>query len=162
MSLKGKYQYALSLGSNLGDRQANIFLAEYLLGLDKVVIIKRSSFYITEAMDFLSLNYFINCCLLVETDLKPLELLDVTQKVEKELGRQLKSNESYEDRLIDIDIILCDSLTCNVENLIIPHLKWKERCFVVYPILELSDEFNIPSEKINFESIREQGIFKIL
>lgn len=97
-------KYLLSLGSNVGDRVKNLRLAEDQLEKSKVKILKESSLYCTNPVDYVTQRDFINLSLLVETDLEPEAFLDRTQGVENEMGRVKLIDKG--PRLIDIDIIL--------------------------------------------------------
>lgn len=127
----------LGLGTNLGDREAN--LRHAIKCLNSIgTITKQSSIIETEAVGFISDNKFLNMAVAIETKLSPIELLDATQEIEKQLGRKQKSvNGIYHDRLIDIDIIDYNGLVLNTERLILPHPKAKERNFVIIPVNEI-------------------------
>ncbi len=130
----------LSLGTNLGNRIDNINTACRLIEQRVGTIVHRSSVYETEPVGFDSDNKFLNICLAVRTTLQPFELLDETQAIERQMGRQHKSiNGQYQDRIIDIDILLYDDLRISSERLIIPHPKMYERDFVMLPLKEISD-----------------------
>jgi 2-amino-4-hydroxy-6-hydroxymethyldihydropteridine diphosphokinase len=74
----------------------------------------------------------------METTLEPLEVLAETQKIEREMGRTIKSvNGEYHDRIIDIDILLYDDLHINTPQLTIPHPLMEERDFVMIPLREI-------------------------
>jgi 2-amino-4-hydroxy-6-hydroxymethyldihydropteridine diphosphokinase len=132
----------LSLGSNLGDRAAQIEKALSRLGEKCVRIVKRSSFYETEPVEFLDQGWFLNIVVEAEAELTPSELLNVILDVEKELGREriIKSGP----RTIDIDILLFDANTIHTEELEIPHPRMTERKFVLVPIAEIAPELRHP------------------
>lgn len=130
----------LSLGTNLGDKAANLERA--ISELQKLVgdVVRRSTFYATEPWGFKSPNTFLNACVKVETDLTPRELLEMTQTIEQRMGRKKKSREGeYEDRIIDIDILLYDDLHIEESDLTIPHPLMHEREFVMKPLREIMD-----------------------
>ena len=94
----------LSIGTNIGDRERNIENAIVALGeIGKVTAI--SPIYTSEPWGFESENGFYNIALTMESELLPLDLLQETQRIEKELGRTAKTTTEYADRVIDIDII---------------------------------------------------------
>jgi 2-amino-4-hydroxy-6-hydroxymethyldihydropteridine diphosphokinase len=128
----------LGLGSNIGNRKRNMREAvQYMEGLIGTVM-HQSALYETEPWGFESPNLFINMCVCVETPLAPRQLLEATQDIEKRMGRVGKSvNHEYQDRIIDIDILLYDDLTVDEPDLKIPHPLMKEREFVMNPLNEI-------------------------
>ena len=101
-------RYYLSLGSNVGNREQTLREALQYIGQRIGRIDRCSSFYYSEAWGFESENGFCNLCCAVETKLEPLEVLRITQDIERELGRTHKSDPAhpeYQDRTIDIDLI---------------------------------------------------------
>ena len=141
----------LSLGSNLGNREATINQALDLLATQVGPLIKRSSFFYSQPWGFDSPNEFCNLCASFTTSLSPLDLLHTTQSIERALGRKEKTpltdNRSpltvhhYSERTIDIDIIrLFDGekeLSINTPELTIPHKYWQQRNFVKVPLAEI-------------------------
>lgn len=127
----------LGLGTNLGNREANLRNAiEFLKNIG--TIIRQSSIIETEAVGFASDNKFLNMVIAIETKLSPIELLDATQEIERKMGRKQKSaNGVYHDRLIDIDIIDYNGIILNTERLTLPHPKANERDFVKIPLAEI-------------------------
>ena len=110
------------------------------------VVTRRSSFIETEPWGFESPNQFLNAVILSESDKTPREVLQVTQQIEREMGRKKKSkrmtasNKSdcqYTDRPIDIDILLYDNLTIDEPDLKIPHPLMHKRDFVMKPLREI-------------------------
>ena len=98
----------LSIGTNIGDRKANIENAITALNtIGSVTAV--SPIYSSEPWGFESENGFYNIALIIETSLPPLDLLKETQRIEKELGRTAKTTTAYADRIIDIDIIDYDN-----------------------------------------------------
>ena len=101
-------------------------------------VIKQSSLYETEPWGFYSPNKFINACVCCETSLSPRSLLTITQDIEKTLGRTGKSIDgNYNDRVIDIDILLYDDIDVDEPDLKIPHPLMREREFVMRPLNEI-------------------------
>lgn len=131
----------LSLGTNLGDRQKNLSLALELIGREVGTVVSASDILETEPWGFDSSNRFLNMAIKVETTLQPLEVLHVTQEIERKLGRTQKSvNKEYHDRLIDIDILLYDDLVMNTPELKIPHPLMYQREFVMKPLAQIAPE----------------------
>lgn len=126
--------YYLSLGSNLGNREATIQRALHLLGCSK-----WSSFYYSEPLDFESTHAFCNCAAVTESELDPFEFLHFTQQIERELGRERKSaNGKHFDRTIDIDILFTEpKVSVETDELTLPHKEMNHRSFVKVPLSEL-------------------------
>lgn len=101
-------------------------------------VLALSGFYETEPWGFQSDNTFLNAALRLDTILSPLELLDATQQIEREMGRTQKSNGAYHDRIIDIDILLYDDLVLQTPELTLPHPLMHERRFVMEPLAEIA------------------------
>ncbi|MDR1737663.1 MAG: 2-amino-4-hydroxy-6-hydroxymethyldihydropteridine diphosphokinase [Candidatus Symbiothrix sp.] len=127
----------LSLGTNLGDKHLNLSLALDLITEKLGALSAVSSIYETLPCGFESPNNFLNMAVKIETPLTPLELLDATQAIERQLGRQTKTTDHYQDRIIDIDIILYEDWIFVSDRLIVPHPKYRERDFVMQPLSEL-------------------------
>jgi 2-amino-4-hydroxy-6-hydroxymethyldihydropteridine diphosphokinase len=126
----------LSLGSNLGDRAAHIEQALARLAEKNVRIIKRSSFYETEPVEFLAQGWFLNIAVEAETELTPRQLLHVIRNVELELGRERIVQSG--PRTIDIDILLFGTNIVSAADLEIPHPRMTERQFVLVPLAEIA------------------------
>ena len=128
----------LGLGTNLGDKRKN--LNDAIRMLENLVgeVEKVSSVIETEPEGFKSDNRFLNAVVKVRAALSPFELLDITQDVEKSLGRKEKSsNGIYHDRVIDIDILLYDDINISTPRLVIPHPRMAQREFVMTPLAEI-------------------------
>lgn len=148
-----KYTVYLSLGSNLGDREENLNKAVRLLNERAGRVISRSAFYYSEPWGFTSDNGFVNICLMMETELDPIALLDETQAVEKEVGRMKKSvGGVYSDRMIDVDILLIDHEVIKTDRLTVPHPLMEQRAFVLEPLSEIAPDYQHP---ILLKSIEE-------
>lgn len=138
----------LGLGTNLGDKEANLRTAIYKLQERIGKQVSLSSFYETAPWGFESDHSFLNAAIGLETSLSPIEILHITQEIEKELGRTKKSvNGSYSDRLIDIDILLYDTLVLQTSELTIPHPLMTERDFVMNPLIEIAGSVIHPTRQ---------------
>lgn len=138
----------LGLGTNLGDKEANLRTAIYKLQERIGKQVSLSSFYETAPWGFESGHSFLNAAIGLETSLSPIEILHITQEIEKELGRTKKSvNGSYSDRLIDIDILLYDTLVLQTPELTIPHPLMTERDFVMNPLIEIAGNVIHPTRQ---------------
>lgn len=130
----------LALGTNLGNRKAIMREAIDNIGKKVGTVMRQSSFYETEPWGFESPNLFLNACICVSTKLAPRQLLEVTQAIERNMGRIEKTvGLQYVDRIIDIDILLYDDLHINEPDLVIPHPLMEEREFVMKPLLEIKE-----------------------
>lgn len=132
------HQLYLSLGSNLGNKKKNLKDALSLIGDLVGHVCRVSSFIETEPWGFDSKNTFLNAACLVETALTPEQCLNITQEIERKLGRKAKSIDSYEDRPIDIDLLSYDNLNINTPELTLPHPRMHEREFVMIPLKEIT------------------------
>ncbi len=131
----------LGLGTNLGDKEANLHAAVRLINERVGEVTSLSAFYATAPWGFSSEHSFLNAVCRVETPLTPFEVLKETQAIERELGRTHKSvNGNYSDRLIDIDLLLYDDLTLHTPELTIPHPLMTQRAFVMEPLSEIAPD----------------------
>ncbi len=131
----------LALGSNLGDRHQAICQAVARIAEQIGPVERQSSFYETQPWGFSSSHAFINACICCRTTMSPFQVLRATQRIEKEMGRVEKTHdEVYQDRCIDIDILLFDHLNIQTPELTIPHPLMHEREFVMVPLREILKE----------------------
>lgn len=128
----------LGLGTNIGNRRGNLVKAAALLAERVGDILALSGFMETEPWGFESENLFLNAAIKMETPFTPDELLSVTQAIEREMGRDKKSDGTYHDRVIDIDILLYDNRVIEQPGLIVPHPLMQERLFVMAPLAEIA------------------------
>ena len=156
--------YYLSLGANLGDREQTIKQALELIEQQVGHVLRCSSFFYSAPWGFESENEFCNLCCAVETSQKPMDVLSLTQSIERALGRTQKTQiikhqtsnikhqtSIYSDRPIDIDLIRAfddfgNEINCQnnqmvndqmVNVLTLPHPLWQERDFVKIPLAEI-------------------------
>ncbi len=132
----------LSLGSNVGGRERSLQSAIDLLGISGLRILRSSSVYETEPLEFRAQGWFLNLVLEAESGLFPLQLLHTIQRVEKDLGRRRIVAKG--PRSIDIDILLLGKFVVETPDLVIPHPRMHERRFVLEPMAELAPEFRHP------------------
>ena len=129
----------LGLGSNLGNKGENIHKAITLIGERVGLVVRQSSLISSEPWGFQSENKFLNSAVKVTTSLSPLQILEKTQQIEREMGRMHKSvGGRYSDRLIDIDILMYDDLVVQTDVLTLPHPLMHERLFVMEPLAEIA------------------------
>lgn len=134
----------IGLGTNMGDKRGNLIRASALLAERVGDVLALSSVYETEPWGFESENRFLNAVIVLSTPLSPWELLDVTRLIEIEMGRIGKSDGSYHDRIIDIDLLMVDDLVIRSERLTLPHPLMRERRFVMEPLAEVAPDTRHP------------------
>jgi 2-amino-4-hydroxy-6-hydroxymethyldihydropteridine diphosphokinase len=135
----------LGLGSNLGERRANMQRALDALPPAGVRVLASSSTYDTDPVGELpDQPSFLNACLLVETELEPLKLLDEVKRLEEAQGRR-DGEARHRPRAIDIDILLLGHLELADERIALPHTQLLHRRFVLIPALELDFDLSTPA-----------------
>ena len=142
----------LSLGSNLGDREANLREAvRRLRDFSEVVAI--SSFYETEPVEFTNQPWFLNIAVGLQTDLMPRQLLTAVLKIERDMGRRRLQPKG--PRSIDIDILLFGATVVEDPKLVIPHPAMHERNFVLKPLAEIAPGAKHPVLKKSIKELLE-------
>ena len=139
----------LSLGSNVGDREAQLRTAQARLSaVGRVVAV--SSFYETEPVEFTRQPWFLNCAIAIETGNTPQELMSGILRIETEMGRLRTQKKG--PRSIDIDILLFGDTVMESKELTIPHPAMQQRRFVLEPLAEIAPQTLHPVFK---KTIRE-------
>jgi 2-amino-4-hydroxy-6-hydroxymethyldihydropteridine diphosphokinase len=134
----------LGLGSNVGERRVHLQAAADALPAAGVRVLASSSLYDTDPVgEVLDQPAFLNACLRVQTQLAPLELLDVCKRLERELGRE-DDQVRHGPRAIDIDVLLLGDTQLQHERMTLPHAQVLTRRFVLIPALELDIELAVP------------------
>jgi 2-amino-4-hydroxy-6-hydroxymethyldihydropteridine diphosphokinase len=134
----------LGLGSNVGDRRANLQAAIEDLWTHDVVPLAASSVYETEPVgEVLDQRDFYNACLRIETPLDPEGLLDACKAVERALGRE-PGGVRHGPRPIDVDVLLIEGVEHESDRLRLPHREVTTRRFVLVPLLELDPDLEVP------------------
>jgi 2-amino-4-hydroxy-6-hydroxymethyldihydropteridine diphosphokinase len=133
----------LALGSNIGDREANLREAVRLLAQSAIEISKLSSIYETEPVDYLDQPWFLNAVLEARTELPPAELLATLRHIESQMGSHKPFPKG--PRLIDLDILLYGDDTLDTPDLQIPHPRMLQRNFVLAPLAEVAPPLRHPS-----------------
>ena len=135
----------LGLGTNLGDKEANLKAAIEEIRKRIGEVTSQSAFHVSEPWGFTSEHTFLNIVCCIRTVFSPVEVLHLSQDIERSLGRIKKSvNGHYSDRLIDIDILLYDNLQIDTPELTIPHPLMWQRDFVMIPLKEIAPEITPP------------------
>jgi 2-amino-4-hydroxy-6-hydroxymethyldihydropteridine diphosphokinase len=147
----------LLLGTNMGDRTGNLKDAKMSILQHGLVVSCESAIYETEPWGFAGQMNFYNQVLQVNTKLSAAELLEILLEIEKLLGRERKKS-CYEDRIIDIDILLFGDEIIREPELIIPHPLLHVRRFALIPLCELAPNNIHPVMKIKMKEILEACI----
>jgi len=128
----------IGIGSNLGDRKANILEATDRVGkLPATRIMRASSLYESEPLGDAK-TWFVNSVIELETEFPPDELLKRLKGIEKAMGRKRVKGKRWGSRIIDLDILLCDKEIVEKRTLKIPHPEMHKRRFVLLPLAELA------------------------
>ncbi|KAA0258078.1 2-amino-4-hydroxy-6-hydroxymethyldihydropteridine diphosphokinase [Deferribacter autotrophicus] len=143
------HKVILSIGTNLGDKLKNIYTSLLLLEKKLVQIEKISSVYRTKSLLLDDQPDYFNIVVEAETKLFQIELLDVCKEIEKKMGRT--HTERWMPRIIDVDIIDFNRKVFITDELIIPHLQFHKRSFVVYPMKEICPDYIHPVSKKSLE-----------
>jgi 2-amino-4-hydroxy-6-hydroxymethyldihydropteridine diphosphokinase len=135
----------LGLGSNVGDRRANLQAAVDALPARDVAVLASSATYDTDPVGLVvDQPAFLNACIRIETELGPEALLDACKAVERDLGRDLEGGIRHGPRPIDVDLLLLGDTEYASERLRLPHAQVTARRFVLIPLLELDFELRTP------------------
>ncbi len=145
--------FYLGLGTNLGDRRANLKSAIAALA-PSANPLRASSIYETEPWGYLDQPAFLNQVLEAETPLPPAGLLAALKRLEASLGRQ--ATFRYGPRLIDLDILLYDRLVLNQPDLVIPHPQLAQRAFILVPLAELAPDLVHPVLGVSMAELRDK------
>lgn len=124
----------LGLGTNLGDREANLREAVRLLG-ELGTVVQQSKVLETAPWGYTDQPDFLNVAVSMETALSPIDLLRAVKRIEEDMGRV--PSVRYGPRLIDIDLLLYGDVTMETPELTLPHPRMKERDFVMIPLGEI-------------------------
>lgn len=137
----------LSLGSNLGDRAANIARAIAMLGERGVRVTRESPLYETEPVNVRDGGWFLNGAVEAETELGPADLIKTLLEIERALGRERTTQTAAglkESRTIDLDVLLYGQRAIREPQIEIPHPRMAERKFVLVPLAEIAAEVRHP------------------
>jgi 2-amino-4-hydroxy-6-hydroxymethyldihydropteridine diphosphokinase len=142
----------LSLGSNVGDRQANLQQAIEQMGkIGKVT--KQSAFYETEPMEVADQPWFLNCAVELDTELMPKQFISAVLDIERAMGR--KRSKKKGPRTIDMDVLLFGKSIIEMKGLTVPHPAMHLRRFVLEPMVEIAPEVRHPIFKRSMRELRD-------
>lgn len=145
----------LALGSNLGNRLSLLKKAVILLSQENAIeVLKQSKIYETEPYGDVPQDNYLNAVIKIETSLSPIDLLNTTQKIELELGRERLIR--WGPRTIDIDLILMEGVTYQDERLTIPHIEIVKRSFVLIPLKDVYEKTELFGKNLE-QLINETG-----
>jgi 2-amino-4-hydroxy-6-hydroxymethyldihydropteridine diphosphokinase len=133
----------LALGTNIGDREANLREALRRIDGSAIQITKVSSTYETEPVDYLDQPWFLNAIAEAHTTLPPEQLLAALRRIESQMGS--KKPFAKGPRLIDLDILLYGNETIDQPDLQIPHPRMLQRNFVLAPLAEIAPTLRHPT-----------------
>ncbi len=143
------------LGSNLGNREANLVRAIARIDACEGICVKgESCFHDTTPVGGPPQSDYLNCVIVLETEIEPQALLQEFKRIETELGR--KSGVRWGPRIIDLDILLYGDRVINDHNLKIPHERMHERVFVLEPLCEISPDIRHPVLRRNISELLEE------
>ncbi|WP_099353493.1 2-amino-4-hydroxy-6-hydroxymethyldihydropteridine diphosphokinase [Fredinandcohnia onubensis] len=133
----------IALGTNIGNRESYLHSALQAIQEKDIDIIGFSSIYETDPVGYEDQDQFLNMVIKVNTNLQPLDLLEVLQSIELESGRERKIR--WGPRTLDLDILLFNQENIETERLIVPHPRMTERAFVLVPLAEIDQDVDIPA-----------------
>lgn len=145
------HTYYLHLGSNKGDRTSYLSNAIKQITAKIGQVTDQSAIYQTEPWGKKDQDDFLNMAIKVESNLAPEDALNAAKKIETDMGSEKK--EKWGPRIIDIDILYCDDLILEKDNLVIPHPHIYERNFVLIPLMEIAGDFIDPTKEMSIEDI---------
>ena len=147
-------QVFLLLGANLGSVQDNLEQAILLISQQIGQVVARSSFYKTSPWGNSQQPDFLNVALIVNTQLSALEVLSISQSIEKQLGRV--RHEHWGARTMDIDLLFFGNNLIDLPNLQVPHPLLAQRRFVLIPLAEIAPDFVHPVLQLSIQTLLEQ------
>jgi 2-amino-4-hydroxy-6-hydroxymethyldihydropteridine diphosphokinase len=152
---------ALSLGSNVGDARANVARAVEALAAAGARVVSRSPDYRTAPWGPVAQDWFVNACVVAETDLLPEELLALCKGIEREMGRT--EGVRWGPRIVDVDILTYDDRELAIPGLTVPHPRLLERAFVLVPLADVAPELTVRGERVADAAARvgREGVVRL-
>jgi 2-amino-4-hydroxy-6-hydroxymethyldihydropteridine diphosphokinase len=138
----------------MGDREGHLREACASLQQRQITVRQSASLYLTEPRDYTDQPWFINTVAEVDTHLDPMELLECCLRIEREAGRI--RDQSRGPRPIDLDILFYGGQRIQTAKLIVPHPRYAERRFVLYPLAEIAPDFRDPISNVTIQQLIEQ------
>jgi len=159
-----KQEIYIGLGSNLGDRLANIRKAIELMKEEGIEIVEESSIYETEPVGYKEQGWFLNSVVKAKTELSPVRLWKRLEKIERSMGR--KREIKWGPRIIDLDILFYGNRILNGKELKIPHSELHKRRFVLVPLEEIAPKLVHPVFKKTIselsKDLKDNSLVKLL
>ncbi|WP_298952032.1 2-amino-4-hydroxy-6-hydroxymethyldihydropteridine diphosphokinase [uncultured Nonlabens sp.] len=143
MSTNHNHNIFIALGSNIGDRAQHLVDAVRRIEMQLGLIIKVAGVYEVPAAGFNG-GDFLNTCILVHSNKTALQAINILQQIEQDMGRVPRTGDVYEDRVIDLDIVLYDHQVIDTPHLQIPHSKMQDRNFVMQPLVDIAAKIEHP------------------
>jgi 2-amino-4-hydroxy-6-hydroxymethyldihydropteridine diphosphokinase len=153
------FECIIGLGSNLGDKAANIDRAiGLLISPLELILVQRSENYATEPWGKTDQDWFVNACILVNTWYSPRGLLRRCQEVEREMGRV--PTEKWGPRIIDLDLLVYGDETIREPDLVLPHPHIAERAFVLAPLMDVAPDLVIDGKSVRamYDAVDTAGV----
>ncbi len=145
----------ISVGSNMGDRALNCENGISALGKSASVrILNQSLFYLTEPVDYLDQDWFINAAIKIQTQLDSFQLLTTLKLIEENAGRE-SNRIRFGPRVLDMDIVFYDNAIINTPNLVIPHPRMHNRCFILQPLCDIDPDIVHPVFRKSVQNLLE-------
>ena len=146
----------IALGSNLGDRAANLAEARRRMEPLEIAIVRESSIYETAPWGIVEQPRFLNQVVKATTDWMPRQLMSRLKQIEREMGRRRTIRNG--PRIIDLDILLYGDATISAPGLEIPHPRMAERWFVLEPLAEIADDLRHPRTGATIRTRRSPAV----
>ncbi|MFP4039428.1 MAG: 2-amino-4-hydroxy-6-hydroxymethyldihydropteridine diphosphokinase [Desulfosudaceae bacterium] len=145
----------ISVGSNLGRRNDNCRRGiKELAAAEGIEVLRQSRLFLTEPVDYLDQEWFVNVMVKIETTLEPLALLAVLKDIEHRAGRTIQPI-SFGPRVLDLDILFYEDLILDSETLVLPHPRMHKRNFVLQPLCDIDPDVEHPVYKKNIRELRD-------
>ena len=151
--------FYLNIGSNLGDREGNLWAADLRLSLDLGLVVARSTIVESEPWGFESENGFLNMGIAVDSRYTPIEALNIIHDIEYELNQghgHRDSEGNYIDRIVDIDIMAIADQVIDIPSSQVPHRHLPHRDFFLKPMAELAPSWQHPILHLTAQQMLEQ------